>query len=67
MEMEEGKSSLETKGSGKMELIAVKNFPAWENMYKIVDFLNKSLKDHHLMFGLKSGEQGTMSITIYEV
>jgi hypothetical protein len=50
-----------------MELIAVKNFPAWENMYKIVDFLNKSLKDHHLMFGLKSGEQGTMSITIYEV
>ncbi|MGI6684738.1 MAG: YpmA family protein [Bacillota bacterium] len=63
--MEEEKKSLE--GLGKLDLIAVKNFPSWDHMYKIVDFLNKSLKEHNLMFGLKKGEQGTMSISIYEV
>ena len=65
--MEEEKCSLEKKSLGKMELIAVKNFAAWDDMYKIVDFLNKSLKEHNLMFGLRNGEKGTMSITIYEV
>lgn len=54
------------KSLGKMELIAVKN--AWDDMYQIVDFSNKSLKEYNLMFGLKNGEQqGSMSITIYEV
>ncbi|ATW24341.1 YpmA family protein [Candidatus Formimonas warabiya] len=53
--------------SGKMELIAVKNFPAWDDLYQVVDFLNKSLKQYHLMFGLKNTEQGSMAITIYEV
>ncbi len=47
--MEENKIDL-----GKMELIAVKNFPSWDEMYRIVDFLNKSLKQYHLMFGLKN-------------
>ncbi len=51
---------------GKLELIAVKTFPANGDLYKIVDFLNKSLKEHKLMFGLsKTGEN--MTVSIYEV
>lgn len=51
---------------GKLEQIAHKSFPTNEHMYKVIDFLNKSLKEHKIMFGLtKSGE--TMTISIYEV
>lgn len=49
----------------KLELIAMKEFDSYENMYKIVDFLNKSLKDRQLMFGL-SKKNGYMIISIYE-
>ncbi|MEL7567946.1 MAG: YpmA family protein [Dehalobacterium sp.] len=61
--MEEEKNS----NGGKIELIAMRSFSAWDDMYQIVDFLNKSLKDYNLMFGLKNGEKGSMCITIYEV
>lgn len=50
----------------KLELIAVKNFPASPDLYKVVDFLNKSLKQQKLMFGLTKKED-TMTISIYEV
>lgn len=54
--------------SGKLELIALKHFAPWEDMYQIVDFLNKTLKDRQLMFGLKKEEEtGKMIITVYEV
>jgi len=59
--------TIDNKSTGKLDLIAVKSFPAWDEMYRIVDFLNKSLKEHHLMFGLKNGEHETMIISIYEV
>lgn len=53
---------------GKMELIAVKSFTEYSEMYRVVDFLNKSLKDRRLMFGLtKDRQTGSMTITIYEV
>lgn len=53
---------------GKMELIAVKSFPEYSEMYRVVDFLNKSLKERRLMFGLtKDRQTGSMTITIYEV
>lgn len=53
---------------GKMELIAVKSFTEYSEMYRVVDFLNKSLKDRKLMFGLtKDRQTGSMTITIYEV
>jgi len=53
---------------GKLELIAFKSFPSYGEMYQVVDFLNKSLKDKKLMFGLtKDRESQTMTITIYEV
>lgn len=57
----------ESAGSGKLELIAVKSFKTYEEMYKVVDFLNKTLKDKSLIFGLtKDTQKGTMTISIYE-
>lgn len=52
---------------GKLELVATKNFSSSDELYKVVDFLNKSLKQHNLMFGLKNSEKNEMIITIYEV
>ncbi|MGI6712755.1 MAG: YpmA family protein [Bacillota bacterium] len=52
---------------GKMELVATKNFSSWDELYKVVDFLNKSLKQYNLMFGLKNSAPDIMTITIYEV
>ncbi|MCL6610048.1 MAG: YpmA family protein [Peptococcaceae bacterium] len=62
------KEDREKNDQGKLELIAFKSFPPYNEMYRVVDFLNKSLKDRKLMFGLtKDRENGTMTITIYEV
>lgn len=52
--------------NGKIELIATQRVKANSEMYKIVDFLNKNLKGHQLMFGLSKKEE-TMTISIYEV
>ncbi|NLM20204.1 MAG: YpmA family protein [Peptococcaceae bacterium] len=49
-----------------LELIASQRFREDPQLYKIVDFLNRTLKSHHLLFGLTKSEEG-MSITIYEV
>lgn len=50
----------------KLELIATKNFAYYEDMYKVVDFLNKNLKEHRVMLGLrKEKEDGKLSISIY--
>lgn len=49
----------------KLEIIAHKSFNEYNEMYKVVDFLNKSLKEKNVIFGLtKKGEK--MTITIYE-
>lgn len=58
---------MEQRPTGKMELIATKDFSSWEEMYKVVDFLNKNLKQYHLMFGLKNSGENRQTITIYEV
>lgn len=50
----------------KIDLIAVHDFPEWENMYKIIDFLNKSLKEKGLIFGIKKNES-KITINIYEI
>ncbi|KAF1084669.1 hypothetical protein SPSYN_02448 [Sporotomaculum syntrophicum] len=53
--------------AGKLELIAFKSFSMYEDMYKVVDFLNKNLKDKRIMFGLsKNNEENNLTITIYE-
>ncbi|HEX3015053.1 MAG TPA: YpmA family protein [Desulfobacteria bacterium] len=55
-----------TRHEGKLELIAVKTFPASKELYMLIDFLNKSLKEKKLMFGIsKNGE--TMTVSVYEV
>lgn len=57
----------EPNDPGKLELIAVKSFKSYEEMYKVVDFLNKTLKDKKVIFGLtKDSQKGTMTISIYE-
>ena len=57
------------KGSGepKLELVATKSFKEYDHMYKIVDFLNKTLKEKNIMFGLtKNNITKEMTISIYE-
>lgn len=51
---------------GKIELIATQKVQSNSEMYKVVDFLNKNLKTHKLMFGLKKKEE-SMIISVYEV
>lgn len=36
----------------ELELISSKEFSDYEDMYKIVDFLNKNLNEYGLVFGL---------------
>ncbi|MFZ5590903.1 MAG: YpmA family protein [Bacillota bacterium] len=53
---------------GKLELIAVQQFAPYDEMYKVVDFLNKHLKHKKIMFGLtKHKSSGQMVISVYEV
>ncbi|MEL1135257.1 YpmA family protein [Desulfitobacterium sp. THU1] len=52
--------------SGKIELIGTQKLKINSELYKVVDFLNKNLKEHHLMFGL-SKKEDTMTISVYEV
>lgn len=56
------------KDIGKLELIAHQNFPANQDLVKVVDFLNKSLKSRKIMFGVsKNRETNQMTISIYEI
>ncbi|MHB1126429.1 MAG: YpmA family protein [Bacillota bacterium] len=52
----------------KLQIKAVKTVKTNGELYKIIDFLNKNLKDNGVMLGLtKNKEDDTMSITIYEI
>lgn len=51
---------------GKIELIASQRLSVNGELYKVVDFLNKNLKDYRLMFGL-SKKEDKMVISVYEV
>ena len=58
----------EQPDQGKLELIAVKSFKSYDEMYKVVDFLNKTLKDKKVIFGLtKDTQKDMMTISIYEI
>jgi uncharacterized FlaG/YvyC family protein len=51
----------------KLELIATKTLQDNQELYKVVDFLNKSLKEKRVMLGLKKdSKNGTMTITVYD-
>ena len=52
---------------GKLELIACKSFMANIELVHVIDFLNKTLKDRNIMFGLtKDTDNDEMTINIYE-
>lgn len=51
--------------SEKLELKATLKIEVNEEIYKIVDFLNKNLKDRNLIFGVNKSED-KMTISIYE-
>lgn len=55
------------KDSGKLELIAHKSFSANDELIRVVDFLNKNLKEKKIMFGIsKDKEKNRMTINVYE-
>lgn len=49
----------------KLELISSKEFEKNDNMYKVVDFLNKNLADMRITIGL-SERNNTSVISIYK-
>ncbi|MDD2211596.1 MAG: YpmA family protein [Clostridia bacterium] len=51
----------------KLELLATKSFSDYTEMYRVVDFLNKYLKDKGMMLGLvKDKDTSKLNINIYE-
>lgn len=51
----------------KLVLMATKSFSDYEDMYKVVDFLNKNLKEKRVMLGLtKEKDNNKLNINIYE-
>ncbi|MDQ7791710.1 MAG: DUF4264 domain-containing protein [Desulforudis sp.] len=50
----------------QLELLARRQFQNYDEMYKVVDFLNKTLKEHDLIFGLTKDKEGTMTVSIYQ-
>lgn len=55
-----------SENHGKLEVIASRTFPHYDEMYQIIDFLNKNLKDKGVMLGLrKEKAKGGLNISIY--
>lgn len=51
----------------KLEIIATKTLTASDELVRLVDFLNKNLKNKRIMFGItKDKENNQMTISIYE-
>lgn len=48
-----------------LKLIAIMEFDEYENMYKVVDFLNKNLKQRGIIFGL-ARKDGKDILSIYD-
>lgn len=50
----------------KLTLIATQTVPANENLYILIDFLNRTLKHKKLIFGVSQrGEE--MLVSVYEI
>lgn len=56
----------ETDTGVGLELLAVRTFKPYDEMYKVVDFLNKTLKEREIIFGLSRNQDGEMVISIYK-
>lgn len=59
---------MDEQNKDKLEIIASKTFKPYDEMYKVVDYLNKNLKHKKVMFGLtRDTESQAVTITIYEI
>ncbi len=59
---------MEMEKADKLEILAKKTFSGSPDLIQAVDFLNKTLKEKKLMFGLsKNRETGEMTMSIYEL
>ena len=59
---------MEREEKDGLRLIARKTFQASDELIKVVDFLNKHLKDKKVIFGLTKDREGReMTINIYEL
>jgi len=55
-------------GENRLQPIATRTFAANAELYKVVDFLNKTLRPYALMFGVTlNNQEGTMTISVYKV
>ncbi len=51
----------------KLVLLASRTFAGYSDMYKVVDFVNKNIKDKGVMLGLtKESDTERVSINIYQ-
>ena len=50
----------------KLELIATLKIPYNEDLYNLIDFLNRTLKDKKLIFGVSQRNE-QMLVSIYEI
>jgi hypothetical protein len=51
-----------------LELIAQKSFAANDELVKVVDFLNRTLRDRKILFGINLQKaENEMTISIYQV
>jgi hypothetical protein len=53
------------ENDGKLELKATLEVESHFELYKVVDFLNRNLKDKNVIFGL-SQKNDKMTVSIYE-
>jgi len=51
--------------AGKLELIAKKEIDYNDELYKLIDFLNKNLKNKHIILGISKSKDKAI-ISIYE-
>jgi len=51
--------------NGKLELKASLEIDSSPELYRVIDFLNKNLKEKKLIFGLSKAD-GKMKVSIYE-
>lgn len=50
----------------ELEMLATIEVETTEHFYKIVDFLNRTLKSYDLVFGLSKESDGSQWFSVYE-
>jgi hypothetical protein len=51
----------------ELEVLATVQVETGDTFYKIVDFLNRTLKPYNLAFGLSKEEDGSLWLSVYEL